>query len=197
MNPKYLKIILTLAASLLIIPDISSQENLDDKIGKIEGTVDKITITADGNEYVFEGADAEKLFKKMKRNQVQSFVWNSSDDSVKKIIILDATSSDDDIEVKDGDENVLIIKTDKDLNDIDDGITKKINVVVDDGNKKVTVTTKENGEEKTEVYEGDEAEEYLEKMDAESDELDIMIEKENGKKVKKIIIETETETEAE
>jgi len=65
MKTNYFKILLTLAASLLIIPDISSQENLDDKIGKIEGTVDKITITADGNEYVFEGADAEKLFKKM------------------------------------------------------------------------------------------------------------------------------------
>ncbi len=66
---------------------------------------------------------------------------------------------------------------------------------VEDGNKKVTVTTKENGEEKTEVYEGKEAEEYLEKMDAESDEFDIMKEKENGKKVKKIIIETEKEVE--
>ena len=195
MKTNYLKIFLTLIASLLIIPDINSQEKLDDKISKIDGTVEKIIITADGNEYVFEGADAEKLFKKMKRNQVQSFVWNSSDDSVKKIIILDASSSDDDIEVEDGDENVLIIKTDKDLDDIDDGITKKINVVVEDGNKKVTVTTKENGEEKTEVYEGEEADEYLEKMDAESDELDIMIEKENGKKVKKIIIETEKEVE--
>jgi hypothetical protein len=191
MKTNYFKILPILITSVLIIPDINSQEKLDDKIGKIEGAVEKITITADGNEYVFEGDDAEKLFKKIKRNQVQSFVWNSSGDSVKKIIILDATSSDDDIEVEDSDENVLIIKTDKDVNDIDDGITKKVNVVIEDGNKKVTVTTKENGEEKTEVYEGDEAEEYLEKLDAESDELDILIEKENGKKVKKIIIETE------
>lgn len=195
MKSNYFKIILTLVATLLITPDITSQEKLDDKIGKIESTVDKITISADGNEYIFEGDDAEKLFKKMKRNQVQSFVWNSSDDSVKKIIILDAASSDNDLEVEDGDENVLIIKTDKDLDDIDDGITNKINVVVEDGNKKVTVIKKENGEEKTEVYEGDEAEEYLKKMDAESDELNIMIEKENGKKVKKIIIETEKDVE--
>jgi hypothetical protein len=196
MHPKYFKILLTLAATLLIIPEITSQEKLDDKIGKIEGTVDKITITADGNEYIFEGADAEKLFKKMKRNQVQSFVWNSSDDSVKKIIILDATSTDDDIEVEDGDENVLIIKTDKDLDDIDDGITKKINVVVEDGNKKVTVTTKENGEEKTEVFEGDEADEYIKKMKSENGEINISIDDEkDGKKVKKIIIETEKDVE--
>ena len=177
--------------SLFIITNLNAQEKLDEKLKAIQGSVDKIIITADGNEYVFEGVEAEKLFKKMKRDQVQSFVWNSSDDSAKKIVILDATSSDDEIEVEDGDENVLIIKTDKDLDDIDDGITKKINVVVEDGNKKITVTTKENGEEKTEVYEGDEAEEYLKKMDAESDELDILIDKQNGNKVKKIIIETE------
>jgi hypothetical protein len=170
-----------------------AQDDLNANINDINGTIDKITITSDGKEYTFKGADAEKLFKKMKRNQVQSFVWNSSDDSVKKIIILNDASSDDDIEVEDSHENVLIIKTDKDLDDIDDGITKKINVVVEDGNKKVTVTTKENGEEKTEVYEGKEADEYLKKMDAESDELDIIIEKESGKKVKKIIIETEKE----
>jgi len=193
MKLNYFKLLLTLAASLLIIPEITSQEKLDDKINKIDGAVEKITITADGNEYVFEGVDAEKLFKKMKRNQDQSFVWNSSDDSAKKIVILDVTSSEDEIEVEDGDENVLIIKTDKDMDDIDDGITKKVKVVVEDANKKVTVTTKENGEEKTEVYEGDEAEEYLDKMDAESDELDILIEKKNGKKVKTIIIETEKE----
>jgi hypothetical protein len=193
MNPKYFKMLLTLAAAFLIIPEITSQEKLDDKISKIDGAVERITITADGKEYVFEGEDAEKLFKKMKRNQVQSFVWNSSDDGEKKIVILNAASDDDEIGVKDGDENVLIIKTDKDLDDVDDGITKKVNIVVEDGNKKVTVSTKENGEEKTEVYEGEEAEEYLEKMDAESDELDILIEKESGKKVKKIIIETEKE----
>ncbi|PKL87933.1 MAG: hypothetical protein CVV23_12695 [Ignavibacteriae bacterium HGW-Ignavibacteriae-2] len=43
--------------------------------------------------------------------------------------------------------------------------TKKINVEVIDGVKKLTVTTKENGEEKTELYEGEEADKYLEKME--------------------------------
>ena len=69
-------------------------------------------------------------------------------------------------------------------------------IEVEDGNKKVTVTTRENGEEKTEVYEGTEAEEYIEKMKAENDDFDISIEsKTDGKKVKKIIIETEKEIE--
>lgn len=173
-----------------------AQNDLNEKIKDINGSVDKITITSDGKEYTFEGKDAEKLFQKMKSNQVQSFVWNSSDDSVKKVIILDATGNEDEIEVKGGDENVLIIKTNKGLDDMDDGITKKIKVVVEDGNKKVTVTTKENGQEKTEVYEGKAAEEYIEKMKSENKEFDISVDtKSDGKKVKEIIIETDKDVE--
>ena len=51
-----------------------------------------------------------------------------------------------------------------------------------------------NGEEKTKVYEGKEADEYLEKMKSENKDFNISIDKDNdGKKIKKIIIETEKE----
>ncbi len=52
MKKLYFTIASIFIASLLIIANLNSQENLDDKIGKIDGTVEKITITADGNEYV-------------------------------------------------------------------------------------------------------------------------------------------------
>jgi len=179
--------------TLLFIANLNAQEKLDEKINKIDGTVNKVTITSDGKEYIFEGAEAEKLFKKMKSNKSQSFVWNSSDDSTKKkVIILDADSDEDMIEVESRAENVVIIKTGGDLDEVSDGIQKKVKVEVEDGNKTVTVTTKENGEEKTEVYSGKEADEYIEKMKAENKDFDISIEsKADGKKVKKIIIETE------
>jgi len=179
--------------TLIFIANLNAQEKLNEKIKKIDGTVNKITITSDGKEYIFEGAEAEKLFKKMKSNKSQSFVWNSSDDSTKKkVIILDADSDEDMIEVESGAENVVIIKTGGDLDEVSDGIQKKVKVEVEDGNKTVTVTTKENGEEKTEVYSGKEADEYIEKMKTENKDLDISIEsKADGKKVKKIIIETE------
>ena len=76
--------------TLLFIANLNAQEKLNDKIKKIDGTVDKVTITSDGKEYIFEGAEAEQLFKKMKSNNSQSFDWNSSDDESgkKKIIIL-------------------------------------------------------------------------------------------------------------
>lgn len=183
--------------TLLFIANLNAQEKLNEKIKKIDGTVDKVTITSDGKEYIFEGAEAEQLFKKMKSNNSQSFVWNSSDDSTKKkVIILDADRDEDMIEVESGAENVVIVKIDGDFDDIEDGIQKKVKVEVEDGNKTVTVTTKENGEEKTEVYEGKEADEYIEKMKSENGEINISVdESTDGKKVKKIIIETEKDVE--
>lgn len=181
---------------LLFIANLNAQENLDEKIDKIDGSVQKITITADGKEYLFEGDEAEQLFKNIKRKSSKSFVWNSSDDesSKKKIVIIDGDGESKEIEIESDDENVVIVKTDGDFDDVTDGIQKKVKVEVEDGNKKVTVTTKENGEEKTEVYEGKEADEYIEKMKAENKDFDISIEnKTDGKKVKKIIIETNEE----
>jgi len=181
--------------TLLFIANLNAQEKLNEKIKKIDGTIDKITVTSDGKEYIFEGTEAELLFKKMKGNNSQSFVWNSSDDSTKKkVIILDADQDEDIIEVESGAENVVIVKIDGDFDDIEDGIQKKVKVEVEDGIKTVTVTTKENGEEKTEVYEGKEADEYIEKMKSENGEINISVdESTDGKKVKKIVIETEKE----
>ena len=183
--------------TLLFIANLNAQEKLDEKIKKIDGTIDKITVTSDGKEYIFEGTEAELLFKKMKSNNSQSFVWNSSDDSTKKkVIILDADQDEDIIEVESGAENVVIVKIDGDFDDIEDGIQKKVKVEVEDGNKTVTVTTKENSEEKTEVYEGKEADDYIEKMKSEDGEINISVdESTDGKKVKKIIIETDKEVE--
>ena len=184
--------------TLLFIANLNAQENLNEKLKKIEGSVDKITITADGKEYTFEGDEAEQLFKSMKGKSSNSFVWNSSDDKSgkKKIIILDADGENDEIEIESEDDNVVIVKTDGDFDDVSDGIQKKVKVGVEDGNKTVTVTTKENGEEKTEVYSGKEADEYIEKMKAENKDFDISIDsKSDGKKVKKIIIETDKDVE--
>ena len=71
---------------------------------------------------------------------------------------------------------------------------KKVKVEIENGNKKVTVTTNENGEQNTEVYEGKEADEYIEKLKSEHKDISISIDEDkDGKKVKKIIIETEKE----
>ena len=69
-------------------------------------------------------------------------------------------------------------------------MSKKLKIEIENGEKKITVTTIEDGEEKTEVYEGDEADEYLEKMKSESGN-DMHFEwfgDDDGKKVDKIYI---------
>ncbi|MBK9097943.1 MAG: hypothetical protein IPM14_07460 [bacterium] len=198
MGKFYLKLMLGCLSLFFIFTNANAQENLKEKLNKIEGSVDKITITADGKEYSFEGDEAEKLFKNLKRSSNHSFMWNTSEDKSgkKKVIILDADSDSDEIEIESDDDNIVIVKTDGDFDDVSDGIQKKVKVEVEDGNKTVTVTTKENGEEKTEVYSGKEADEYIEKMKAENKDFDISIEKKtDGKKVKKIIIETDKDVE--
>lgn len=197
MKLKFTLFILSLFYLLTLGDSTKAQNDLEDQINKIDGTVDKIIISSDGNEYIFEGKDAEKLFKKMKSTKSKSFVWNTSDDKKKKkVIIIDADGDEDLVEVlESGDDDVFIVKTDEDFEWNSDGTQKKVKVEIENGKKKVTVTTKENGEETTKLYEGDEADEYLEKMKSENDDLDIIIEKDNGKKVNKIIIETENEEE--
>jgi peptide subunit release factor 1 (eRF1) len=196
MKIKFTFFILSLFYVLTIGNLAIAQNDLQDKIDQIDGSVDKIIISSDGEEYIFEGADAQKLFKKMKSSKSKSFVWNTSDDGSmkKKIVIMDTDGEKEIIEIDGDDEDVLIVKSDDDFEwNSSDGMQKKVKVEIENGEKKVTITTKENGEEKTEVYEGDEADEYLEEMKSENDDLDIIIEKENGKKVKKIIIKTEKE----
>ena len=78
MRLKFVTFFITLFFSTIISNSGIAQNDLNDELKKIDGTVDKITITADGQEYTFEGTDAEKLFKKMKSTKSQSFVWNTS-----------------------------------------------------------------------------------------------------------------------
>ena len=196
MKTGYKFFILILFTTLILIPSQFAQEKLKDKLDKIDGSIDKITITSEGKEYLFEGNDAEELFKMIKRKSSHNFVWNTSDDdkSKKKVIILDSDGENEVIEITGEGDDDIIIKKHKDFDSDINGITKKVKVEVENGNKIVTVTTKENGEEKTDVYEGQEADEYIEKMKSENDDFDIIINKDSDdKKVKKIIIKTEKE----
>jgi hypothetical protein len=196
MKAGYKLIILTLFTFLVFVPSNFAQEKLKDKIDKIDKSVEKIVITSDGQEYTFEGKEADELFQKMKKGLSHKLVWTTSDsaDDNEKVIIINSDGDEKEIKIETEGENKIIIKTDKDIDDDTNGIRKKIKVEIENGNKKVTVTTTENGEEKTEVYEGKEADEYIEKMKSENEDFNISIDKDNkGKKVKKIIIETEKE----
>ena len=183
----------------LIIPFIVSAQSDTQKILEdIKGKVDEITIKSEGNEYTFSGDEAAKLFSTMKENKkVKSFSFITKDgkefsgDSLSKKIIIKKSDGDMD------DDILVFIDEDFDSDDADiHKIEKKVIVSGEKDKKVVKVTTTSNGEEKTEIYEGKAADEYLEKMKSENEiEVNVEIKEEDGKKTKKIIIEKEVEKE--
>jgi hypothetical protein len=184
-----------LMATLMLFASSYSiaQETTKEKLDNIKEDVDKITITAGDEEITIEGDEAKKLFKKMKSSShsVNSFFIKEDGDSsgTKKIII----KSDGDAKIyefnKEHGDHMVWHTDEGELSNME----KSVKVDVENGQKKVTVTTKENGEEKTEVYEGAEADEYLEKMKREhGGEMLIEVDEDgSSKKIKKIIIEKE------
>ena len=187
------KIILPAIIIFMLSSPGFAQENLKDKLSDIEGHIDKITISAGGEEFTFEGEEAEKLFEKMhfNRKRIDTFVIKIDEEGregTKNIIIKCDGDFGEVFEFKShiGD-HAIWFGDDKFLHNLD----KEISIEIEDGNKKVTVTTKENGEEKTEIFEGEEAEEYLDNMKSEHGHEMLFEIDEDGEyhKMKKIIIE--------
>ncbi|MEE9449705.1 MAG: hypothetical protein V3V72_06590, partial [Ignavibacteriaceae bacterium] len=102
-----------------------AQEDLKEKVKKIESTVDKVTITAGGEEYTFEGDEAKTLFKKMQSgfSKSHSFMWHSGDGEFEhhdsELIIIDEDGNKKLIEIiEDGDEDTdIYISKDFDIDD--------------------------------------------------------------------------------
>ncbi|MBT8380184.1 MAG: hypothetical protein KJN64_13235, partial [Ignavibacteria bacterium] len=178
-----MKLFTNLSAQVFIVAFLFSAysfaQDLKEKIKSVEGEVSKIIITTNEGEFTFEGDDAVKLFKKMNAS-ANSFVWHSTEmDGKKKIVFLDSNDEEHKVEIYEGDDEEMVIIS-EDIDEEIDGMRKKLKVEVENGNKKVTVTTNENGEEKTEVYEGDEADKYIKEMNEKhSSDMDIFIEKDS------------------
>lgn len=190
-----------LFAILLLSPILTfSQSDVKKMLKDIDGKVDEIIIKSEGKEYAFSGDEAAELFSAMKREkQVKSFSFTTkdgniiTDDSLTKKIVIKNLDEDDDSE----DEVLVFVDEDFDSDDSDiKRIEKKVIVSDDDGKKVVKVTTNENGKQNIEIYEGKAADEYLEKMKSKNEiEVNVDVKEENGKKIKKIIIEKEVEKE--
>jgi len=115
--------------------------NIENKDGKKVILIKKIV---DGKEMVkeFRGEKAEEFMKKHgAKNHKMMFLSEKGKHNIDMEVDYDSVnciSSDDTI-----------------------GVEKKLKVEIKDGVKKVTVTTSEIGKEKVEVYEGDDATEFL------------------------------------
>ena len=199
-----IKILTTITFILFLtsMPLIAQSDNeLNEKLKNIKADVNRIVVSTENSETVFEGNEAKKLFKKMKHDSHRKIEWISD--------------SDFDFDFDSDSDNVFIIKSLKDIELFEGNKKIQIDVEDEDGEKTVTVITEEDGEEKTETFKGKEAEEYLENLkdDGEiainidvdlddddhiirlkqkiiehSDEKDIKIEVKNG--IKKVEVKT-------
>ena len=177
-----------------------AQSGTDKMLKDINGKVDEIVIKSEGKTYTFSGDEAEKLFSAMKDDKkIKSFSFTTKDGKIfngdslhKKIIVKklnDESDSDDDV-------LVFIDEDDSQFDGNTKMVEKRVIVSENDGEKIVKITTTEEGKENIEVFEGKVAEEYLEKMKSDKEiEVNVDIKEENGKKVKKIIIEKELKSE--
>lgn len=175
----------------------AQEKELKEKLKKVEGTPESIIVKTDKGTITFDKAEAEELMKIFRAKK-----------QAKKVVVFNGDENEccgDDVEIDfdefsfplhkfrflhDGglDSNLRI-----DLSDIMDSfgpnrIKKKIVIENRDGNKTVTVTTREHGTEQIELFEGKDAEKYIEehKNDETKDES---APKGMKKKVKKIVIE--------
>jgi len=138
-----------------------------------DGKVIIIKKNVDGKETIekFEGEKAEEFIKEHSKGKGMKFL---SDDG--EITIITEMDSDE----------MDWVSKDDSL-----GISKKIEVKIDNDVKTVTVTTTENGKEKVEVYEGEKADEFLEKQTDEK--MDLNSSEDGNKKIikKKVTIKME------
>lgn len=174
-----------------------AQSEVDKMLKDITGKVDEIVIKSGGKEYTYSGDEAEKLFSALKEKKNTShFEFFTKDgnvllaDSLRKKIIIKKGDKDlaDDLVV-------FLDKDDLDMEENEENIEKQIIVTADGDQTVVKVIIDENGKENIEVYEGDAAKEYLDKLNSE-ETIEININKDNKiKKTKKIIINKKIETE--
>ncbi|MCX6152344.1 MAG: hypothetical protein NTX22_17595 [Ignavibacteriales bacterium] len=168
-------IILFLIVGLMNVNVYSqSKKEIMEKLKKLDGDVNKITITSDKGEVSFEGKEAKKIFDLLaSKEKVKS----------KKVIVIsddgDSSDTNDQISCWQGDDEIIMFDDEDSLVDkfywkskSDDmegkNIEKKIKVDVVNGVKEVTVTTTEDGKEKVDVYKGEEAEKFLKDTEKEA-----------------------------
>lgn len=144
---KFLAIVIILMVGFLSMTILAQEKDeTKSKLDNLKGKVEKLTIKIDGKDVVFEGKDAEKLVKKLKGSSQREFMFQSKNGKMMKM----------------GGGNVVMFRSKDDDTDEKDGENKKeVKVEVNDSGKKITVTTMKDGKEETKIYEGADAEKFM------------------------------------
>ncbi len=166
-----LVITILLFSGIYISAQTESGKSLDEKIKDIKGNVSKITIETDDGVVEFDGFEAEKILKRLRK--ISKFVFKPKSKS--NVFFYDDDSSDMKkycvkvIELDDDDESGFFSENAESIRHMkfdDDSLSaerKEIKVEIKDNVRTVTVTTNKDGVEEEKTYSGEEAEEYLKK----------------------------------
>ena len=144
---KFLAIMIIMSLGFFSMTILAQEKDeTKSKLDNLKGKVEKLTIKADGKDVVFEGKDAEKLVKMLKSNPRKEFMFQSHGGKTMKM----------------GGGNVMMFRSDdNDADENGNGDEKKVKVEVNKDGKKITVTEMKDGKEETKVYEGEDAEKFL------------------------------------
>ncbi len=170
-NTGKLILFILLSFSVVFIAQDKKKDSPYDKINNLKGEISKIIIQTDTDELELTGEDASKIYKLIKapaKYKTFNVILNDGDDGEENVVFFSDNDSDDShIFSKVMTEKMIYV-----TNDDESGMTvidldadgKEITIEEKDGQKKVTVKYEDDGETKTEVFEGEEAEEYLKEL---------------------------------
>lgn len=186
MKTNLTKIVMLLFLSSAFILNAQTKDSVRQKLKDLKGKANKITIQTDGGELTFEGKEADYLLRKMKRDS-KSFSFVTPDDlfaNGEKFHFDDFDFTVPKIP------KVKVFKNWDDDFEMLDEMKSKVTIEKKDGQTKVTVKKKVDWEEVTEVYEGEDAEKYIDEMNEDEPvSIDFKLkDKDSGKKETRIII---------
>jgi hypothetical protein len=201
-------IFLTIVFAIISISTIAQTEkSINEKLKDVKDA-QKIVITTEKGNIIFDGTEAQELLDKMKSQNLNKKIRIISEGDSILTEDFEGIDTDEDAFVwktKDGCKKIIkhhgkgnkmmLFMDDDDMKMLDGKKIIKLNVEDENGEKTVTATTIENGEKKVETYKGKEADEFLNKMDQEHNiKVDLDVETDSiGQKSKKIWIHNSVE----
>lgn len=186
--------ILVLSVFTFTILQAQSKKEIKEKLSKLKGEIEKIVISTDKGEVVFEGEEAYEMRDRLTNfygEKDWTFEMKGEDDKEKMYVVKRGDSDSKFNWVTTGGDSISSMIFIERINEA----SKELDVKNENGNKKVTVTKlDENGEQTTETYEGEAAEEYLEKLEEDGEIKILQLDHLGGEKEKiRVIIEKQKE----
>ncbi len=182
--------VLVISAFALTIIQAQSKESIKEKLSELKGEIDKIVISTDEDQVVFEGEEAREIRDRLTNFYCEkdwTFEVKSDGDEEKVIVVKKGGSKSNFNWITANDDSISSMIFVEKI----DGLSKEFEIEIEDGNKKITVTKiDEDGEQTTETYEGEEAEKYLNKLEEDGEIKILQLDHLGGEKEKiKVIIE--------